>query len=619
MTIFTNCGGDNGGQSAPTITAQPHSASVAEGTVAVLSVLATGTAPLTYQWSKNGIAIDGATSYTYLTEPMTASNSGSAFSVVVKNSAGIVRSATAVLTAVAVPGTDVLTYHNDVGRSGLNPDEVRLVPSNVTQTHFRKLGMYPTDGKIDAQPLVVSNLIVNGSIHDVLYAATEHDSVYAYDADSGTLLWQASLLPSGSGEQPSDSRSCGFVAPEMGITATPVIDRNRGAIYVVAMSKNASGDTYYQRLHALSLTTGAEMFGGPTPMPSSFAGQTQTFDSGSYVERAALLLANGKIYTSWTSHCDDLPYSSWVITFDAATLQIGQVFNGESGDATGAGSFWNSGSGPSADADGNVYLLSANGTFDASLDANGFPIHQDYGNSFIKLAPPVQASNVLVLQDYFTMYNSVSESASDQDLGSGGGMLLPDVTDEAGTVRHLVIGAGKDNNVYLVDRDNMGKFRASDNSQIWQELVNAFPNAQYGIFGAPAYFNGKIYYAPVADSVYAYQLTNARLVTPAISRTPTSFHYPGGTFSISANSAHSGILWAVENSSTQGVLHAYDANDLSTELYNSNQAGSRDTLGPGTKFTPPTIANGKVFVGSQVDLTNNPNGLQNGVAVFGAF
>jgi hypothetical protein len=588
------------------------------GAVAVFSVTAIGESPFTYQWSKNGAVISNSNSPTYLTSPLSMSDSGTSFSVVITNSQGTVKSANAVLTVVTATNIDVSTYHNDNARTGQNINEVRLIPANVTQTHFHKLGIYPTDGKMDSQPLVVSDLTVNGTARNVLYIATEHDSVYAFDADSGTQLWKTSLLPAGSGEQPSNARGCDFVTPEIGVTATPVIDRTRGAIYLVAASMDASGATFYQRLHALSLTTGAEMFGGPTTVPATFAGMNQTFYSWQYLERAALLLANGRIYTTWSSHCDALPYSSWVITFDATTLQVSQVFNGQMGNPNGQGSFWNSGSGPAADTAGSVYLLSANGSFDTTLDADGFPQFQDYGNSFIKLAPPSQISSTLAVQDYFTMYDSNKESAEDEDLGSGGGMLLPDLTDGTGTVRHLMVGAGKDDHVYVLDRDNMGKFNVNDNSQIWQELVTAFPYAQWGVFGAPAYFNNQVYYGAVADAISAFPVTNAQL-SAAASRTPNSFPYPGATPSVSANGAQHGIVWAVENSSAQAVLHAYDAADLSKELYNSNQAGTRDTFGPGSKYVPPTIANGKVYVVTQIDLTNNPNGLPEGVVAFGAF
>jgi len=614
--VGSGCGAQN---SPPGISVQPQSVSVASGTVAVFSVIANGTGALSYQWSKNGTVISDSNSATYLTAPVTSADNGAAYTVQVSNSFGKVTSKPAVLSLVQTPNVSVLTYHNDPARSGQNAAEVRLTPANVTQAHFHKIGIFPTDGKMYAQPLVVADLAIGGVVRNVLYAATEHDSVYAFDADTGTQLWKVSLLPSGSGETPSSSRNCAFITPEIGVTATPVVDATRGVIYVVAASMDATGASFYLRLHALSLTTGAEMFGGPTTVPATFPGMNQTFDPPQYLERAALLLANGRIYTSWTSHCDTVPYSAWVITFDASTLQVSQVFNGEMGVSSGQGSFWNSGSGPAADAAGNVYLLSANGIFDGVLDADGFPRDGDFGNSFIKLAPPVTGANTLSVLDYFTMFNSTTESAGDQDLGSGGGMLLPDFIDDGGTVRHLMVGAGKDNQIYLVDRDNMGKFNQTDNSQIWQNLTKPFPSAQYGVFGAPAYFNSYIYYGAIADAISAFQIVNAKLSASAVSRTANTFPYPGAAISISANGLQNGIVWAAENSKTQGVLHAYDATDLSNELYNSNQAGSRDSYGTGSYAVPPTVANGKVYVVTQVDLTDNPSGLQEGVVAFGAF
>ncbi len=610
--VLTACGSST--PQPPSITAQPQSTSATEGAVAVFGVTAAGDGALTYQWRKNGTSIAGANTSTYFTAPVTMGDSGASFSVTVTNAVGSTKSTAASLTVAAAVNIDVPTYHNDTARTGQNIAETRLTPANVTQAHFRKLKIFPADGKIYAQPLVVSNLSVNGTVRNVLYTATEHDTVFAYDADTGLLLWKTSLLAPG--EVPSDDRGCDFVTPEIGVTATPVIDRDRGAIYVIAASVNTD---FVQRLHALSLTTGAEMFGGPTQIPAVFPGINQTFYAWAYVERSALLLANGRIYTSWASHCDTLPYTSWVITFDASTLQVSQVFNGELGDPAGRGAFWNSGSGPAADAAGNVYLLMANGTFDTTLDADGFPAFQDYGNSMIRLAPPAAGSSTIAVHDYFSMYNTVSETSGDTDLGSGGGILLPDLTDETGTTRQLMVGAGKDKHIYVVERDNMGKFNAQNNAQIWQDRDGGFQNTQYGNFGGPVYFNNVIYFGPVGGPINAIPITNAKLSTSTSSISATKFPYPGAAISISANGTQNGILWAIENSSTQGVLHAYDASDLTKELYNSSQSGSRDAFGPGSKYVPPTIANGKVYVTTQVDLTKNPNGLQEGVAVFGPF
>lgn len=499
-------------------------------------------------------------------------------------------------------GTDVVTYKNDVARTGQNLTESVLTLANVKSSSFGKLRFLATDGLVDAQPLYLSGLTVGGSAHNVVFVATENDTAYAFDSDSGTALWQKSLLPSG--ELPSDDRGCGQVTPAIGVTSTPVIDRSAGAhgvIYLVAMSIDAA-QNYHQRLHALDVTTGAEQFNGPVEIAAIYpasGGGSNTFAPGNYEERAALLLLNGVIYTSWTSHCDNSPYTGWVIAYSSSTLAQTAVLNVAASNAGGGPAIWMAGGGPAADSSGNIYLLTANGAFDTTLDANGFPSLGDYGNSFLKITT---TGGTLKVADYFAMYNEVSESNGDADLGSGGALLLPDVTDSGGTTRHLVVGAGKDGNLYVVNRDSMGKFNPNSN-QIWQEMSGVLGG---GIWSTPAYFNGTVYYGPQGGALLAFKLTNAMLGGSPSSQTALSFPYPGTAAAVSANGNANGIVWAHENSAT-AVLHAYDAGNLATELYNSKQAaGGRDSFGSGNKFITPTIADGKVFVGTT-----------NGVAVFG--
>ena len=495
-----------------------------------------------------------------------------------------------------------MTYKNDVARTGQNLTESVLTLANVKSSSFGKLRFLATDGLVDAQPLYLSGLTVGGSAHNVVFVATENDTAYAFDSDSGTALWQKSLLPSG--ELPSDDRGCGQVTPAIGVTSTPVIDRSAGAhgvIYLVAMSIDAS-QNYHQRLHALDVTTGAEQFNGPVEIAAIYpasGGGSNTFAPGNYEERAALLLLNGVIYTSWTSHCDNSPYTGWVIAYSSSTLAQTAVLNVAASNAGGGPAIWMAGGGPAADSSGNIYLLTANGAFDTTLDANGFPSLGDYGNSFLKITT---TGGTLKVADYFAMYNEVSESNGDADLGSGGALLLPDVTDSGGTTRHLVVGAGKDGNLYVVNRDSMGKFNPNSN-QIWQEMSGVLGG---GIWSTPAYFNGTVYYGPQGGALLAFKLTNAMLGGSPSSQTALSFPYPGTAAAVSANGNANGIVWAHENSAT-AVLHAYDAGNLATELYNSKQAaGGRDSFGSGNKFITPTIADGKVFVGTT-----------NGVAVFG--
>jgi hypothetical protein len=589
---------------APQITTEPSSQTVTAGQTATFSVVANGTAPLSYQWQKNGTAISGATGASYTTPTTTTGNSGSTYTVVVSNSAGSVTSTpAATLTVNAAPATtDVVTYKNDLVRSGLNASETTLTPTNVNSTTFGLLRTLAVDGLVDAQPLFLSQLTVAGATHNVVFVATEHDSVYAFDADTGAQLWHVSLL--GAGETTSDNRGCDQVTPEIGITSTPVIDRGAGAhgvIFVVAMSKDSSSN-YHQRLHALDVTTGTEFTTGPTEIAPTYA--STTFAPGQYKERAALLLLNGTIYTTWASHCDQAPYGGWVVTFNESTLQQSSVIN-LAPNASGSGyenqgpSIWMSGAGPAADSAGNVYVLMANGKFDTTLNSSNFPSGGDFGNSFVKLR---LSGSMLVVADYFAMDNEVSESTGDTDLGSGGPMLLPDLTDSGGTVRQLAVGAGKDGNLYVVNRANLGGFSSSANN-VWQELSGAVSG---GIFSSPAYFNGVVYYGPVGAALRAFPITNAELAASPSSQTAVSFGYPGTFPVVSANGTTNAIVWAYQNSSP-AVLHAYAAGNLATELYNSNQAASnRDQFGSGNKYMVPTVVGGKVFVGTP-----------SGVAVFG--
>jgi len=493
--------------------------------------------------------------------------------------------------APAATGTDVVTYHNDNARTGQNLTESVLTPSNVNSSMFGKLANFSVDGKVDAQPLSLTNMNVSGATRNVLYVATEHDTVYAFDADSGTVLWQKSML--GSGETTSDDHGCGQVTPEIGITSTPVIDKSSGTIYVVAMSKASSG-SYVHRLHALDVTSGAEKFGGPVTVQASFpgtgdnsSGGSVIFDAGQYEERTGLLLLNGMVYTAWTSHCDARPYTGWVMAYNASTLAQASVLNLTPNGSEGA--IWMAGNAPAADSAGNIYLLDANGTFDTTLDGNGFPSGGDYGNAFMKIS----TAGGLKVADYFATFDTVSQSNADNDLGSGGVVLLPDLTDGGGMTRHLAVGAGKDGNIYVVDRDNMGKFNPSSNNN-YQQISGGLGGS---VFSKAAYFNNTVYYGAVGDAIRAFSINAARLSATSAGQTGNSFLYPGSTPAISANGSSNGILWAAENTSP-AVLHAYDASNLSDELYNSNQAGSRDQFGAGNKFITPVIVNGKVYVGT---------------------
>ena len=509
----------------------------------------------------------------------------------------------ALLCVFALPGgaQDVLTYHNNNSRSGLDNKESILTLSNLNSATFGKLFVVSADGLVDAEPLYISSVTIGSVTHNLLIVVTEHDSVYAYDADTGASIWKVRTLKSG--EMTSDNRGCSQVTPEIGITSTPVIFRPKtgdAVIYVVAMSKDSSGN-YHQRLHALDARTGAELHGGPVDIAAQYPGRGDNssngfviFDPAQYKERAGLLLSGGTVYLAWASHCDFRPYTGWIMGYNMNTLKQTTVLNLTPNGNEGA--IWGSGAGMAADGSGNIILLDANGVFDSRLNESGFPEESDYGNAFLR----VTTKGGLAVADYFEMHNEASENGSDTDLGSGGTLLVGE-KDSTGKVRELAVGAGKDSNLYVVDRTNMGKFSSTSNNN-YQELAGALPG---GIWSMPAAFNGNIYYGPVGSPILDFEFKNAKLLTSPVAKTSNSFGYPGATPSISASDGKNAIVWAAENTNP-AVLHAYNAKTL-VELYNTNQAANgRDRFGNGNKFITPMIANGKVYVGTT-----------NGVGVFG--
>jgi hypothetical protein len=501
--------------------------------------------------------------------------------------------------------TDVLTYHYSPSRQGSTVQETTLTPGNVNSSSFGKLAFFAVDGKVDAQPLYVNKQNIGGNLNNTLYVVTENDSAYAFAVNGGRQFWHTSVL--GSGETPSDSRNCGQITPQIGITATPVIDKGmgpNGAMYLVAMSKD-SGGHYHQRLHALDLRTGAELSGSPVEIAATYPGTGDgsqggqvIFNPAQYAARSALLEFGGTIYITFTSHCDIRPYTGWVMAYNPRTLQQTSVIDITPNGNEGA--VWMAGSGLAADSTGNIYLLAGNGTFDTTLTSQGFPVNGDYGNAFVKLST---SGGHLAVADYFNMFNTVQESNADTDLGSGGAIVLPDVSDSGGQVHHLAVGAGKDTNIYVVNRDNMGKWNPNNNSNAYQVLTGVLPG---GVWSKPSYYNNAVYYGGVGDHLKAFGISNAKLTTSPTSQSSNTFPYPGTFPLISSNQNTNGIVWAVANNNP-AVLYAFDATNLAHELYDSNQAsGGRDQFGAGNKFITPIVVNGKVFVGTQT-----------GVAVFG--
>ena len=481
---------------------------------------------------------------------------------------------------------NVLTYQYDNSRVGANAHEVVLTTANVNANQFGKLFSQPVDGYVYGQPLYLAGVTIPGKgVHNVVYAVTEHDSVYAFDADTNTApFWQDSFINPSAGVTtvPAGDTGCGQIAPEIGITSTPVIDAQSGTIFVVAMTKESGA--YVQRLHALDVATGAERSGSPVAIEASYpgtgeGGATLVFNPKNYKQRPGLLLLNGVLYTAWSSHCDIGPYHGWIIGYDAQSLNQVTVYN--STPNGNEGSFWAGGAAPAADSAGNVYVVSANGDFDY---ASGGP---DLGESYIKLA----SSGGLRVADYFTPFNYADLNAHDVDTGSAGVALLGD---EAGSSAHphLMTGAGKEGRIYLLDRDNLGKLRSGSDSQI----VGSIPGAVGGLFGNPAYFNKSVYFCGSGDSLKAFAVSNAEMTTSPASQSSIKFGYPGCVPTISASGTSNGIAWVLDPG---GALRAYDAANLANELYDSNQNQGRDALGGSVKFSAPMVANGKVYAGTQ--------------------
>jgi len=507
----------------------------------------------------------------------------------------------------------VTTYHNDNTRQGWNAKETTLTLGNVNSRQFAKIFSQPVDGFIYAQPLYLPNVSIPGKgIHSVVYVATQHDSVYAFDAGSKTgsnpqPLWHKSLIDPSTGISTvlSEDVNCKDIYPEIGITGTPVIDAVTGTLYVVTKEKHQSR-TFVQRLHALDVSTGAEKFGGPIQIegtvPGSGAGSVGgriAFDGLRNNQRPGLLLSNGYIYIGWASHCDNGPYHGWVMAYDVHTLKQKAVWSATANG--GLGGIWQAGGAPAADANGHVFLATGNGTFDADMGG------VDFGDSLLKFAPPAQGQ--LPILDSFTPYNQADLSAQDLDFGSGGPMLLPSQPPGSPHKDLMIIG-DKSGTIYLIDRSKLGQFNPAGN-QIVQTLAGQLACCTGGI---TAWWNNNVYVTSVFDTVKAFKFDPAAglLSSAPVSQTAQAFLYPPPFLSVSSNGDRNAIVWAVDtdtyihrsNSTGQpAVLRAFDATDLGRELYNSNQNFSRDKAGKAVKFVVPTVVNGKVYVGTQDELT----------------
>ncbi len=483
----------------------------------------------------------------------------------------------------------VLTWHNDNSRTGQNLAETILTPSNVNSTNFGKKCSYSVDGQVYAQPLYVPGVSIAGGTHNVIYAATEHDSVYAFDADclSASPLWRTSFLGTGITTMPCTKKGqpqCDttILAPERGITATPVIDTTRNTIYVGAQTVENGG--YTQRLHALDIRTGAETAGSPVVITATApTNPSTTFNSAEVLQRSALLLLNGVVYVPAASNDST---NGWLIGYNGATLSQQGVFCVTPNGSLGA--IWMGGAGPAVDSAGDIFFTTGNGTFDANASGS------DYSMTLVKLAV---SGATLSVTDYFTPSNEAHLSQRDLDLSSGGVILLPD---QPGSFPHEAVVVFKTGEILLLNRDNLGKFNSSN-------AIQDFKFDRSGYWSTGAYWNGSVYLAGVSGVLTQWTLTNGLFPAAPTHSSSTVYSYPGATPSISANGLTNAIVWAIE---TQGqvqgggaaVLHAYDATNVATELYHSNQAGTRDVPGASVKFSVPTIANGKVYLGTQTDV-----------------
>ena len=489
----------------------------------------------------------------------------------------------------------IATAQYDNARTGANLLETILTPQNVNVGQFGRIAFFPVDGDVYAQPLYVPKLQIPGSgSHNVVFIATEKDSVYAFDADATSTepLWQVSFVDAKKYISPVSNRDvfCPFIQPDVGITSTPVIDLSSKTLYALARTREAENGkwVFRQKLHALDLVTGAEKLGGPITIRASFQGDKSLFSKGVTEfdplrenQRAALLLVNNNVFITWASSCDVGPYYGWVMSYDARTLKQTGVLNVSPG-AKESG-IWQADAGPAADGSGNVYLITGNGKFTAASGG------RDYGDSVLKIA---LTPNGLAVRDYFTPADQEHLNDTDGDFGSGSPILLPD---QPAPHSHLLLAAGKSAKLYELDRDNLGHFHAADDSN----AVQVIPAGAQS-FGAPAYWNGHVFYFLMNDYLRDYALQNGRLSAQPVAKSNTNINDPG-TPAISANGAKNGIVWIVSTKVWNGpdqpaVLFAYDAADVSRELYNSTQNPTRDGAGYALRFTIPTIANGRVYV-----------------------
>jgi chitodextrinase len=589
-------------------------------TLSVTATLTNDTANQGVSWSFSSTGATSGGGFSSVT-----SSSGAAVTFTAPSGAGVVTiRATAVgdntKTASATIGvTDlsgVLTYHNNLSRDGTNPKEYALTTSNVTPSSFGKVFTCAADGAIYAQPLWIPKVNVGGGTHNVVLVATIRDSLYLFDADNSpcTTYWSKTLIPTGETYGSYADLGSSDIFPDIGILGTPVIDPSTNAVYLVTKTKSTSTGNYVQRLHALNLADGSERSNSPVTIDSSVSvsgncdlGTSVSFDARLGNQRPGLALINGVVFVSWASHGDQGDYHGWVIGYNPQTLARVSTLNVTPNRSTAVvycrGGIWMSGGAPAADSSNNIYLMTGNGAFDPPIS--------DYSDSYLKL------SSSLAVSDYFTPHNQSNLDNSDSDVGAGGTALLIDQT--SGPVAHLLVGAGKSGTFYVLNRDNMGHFNSSSDAaavQTWATNSHCF--------STPAFWNNTMYYFGVTfgsshlGEQYAFNNSTGQFNTTPVQTTPSGLGFPGATPSVSSTGNSNGIVWAIDSSNYgtkdsgsfsagPAVLHAYDASNISTELWNSTQ-GSGNTAGNAVKFTVPTVANGKVYIGTRGNDTTTGSG-----------
>jgi hypothetical protein len=610
--LFLNaCGGGSSSSPGPpppppppptgvTVAISPGTASVTIEQGTQFTAAVTNASDMSVTWSVNGTTGGNSTVGTISSSGAYAAPGKvptGAITVTATSVADPTKSDSATVTVSGYTG--VLSYKYDGGITGQNLKETALTLSNVNQSTFGKLFSYTLDGQSYSQPLYVSSVPISGGIHNVAYVATEHDTVYAFDADGAASgpFWSVNFTDQANGVTTipaADVGGGGPITPEVGITSTPVIDGNSGTIYVLVATKE--NGNYFHRLHALDILNGHEKFGGPVTIQATVSGTGSdsvngqiSFDTAFQLQRSALLLSNGVVYIAWASYNDIGPYHGWIMGYDASTLAQVRAWNATPNGQRGG--IWMSGSPLSVDSAGNLFVIVGNGTFDA--DQGGV----DYGDSFLKLVP---SASTFTVSDYFTPFNQSTLALNDIDVGSCGLTLLPD---QAGSVSHLAVSAGKEGRIYLLNRDNLGKFQSGSDSQIVQSIPGALGHASNdNDYSTGTYWQGNVYFVGNGDVIKQFKLTNGLLSTSPVAQGSTNYGYPGANTSLSSNGASNGILWSIEAAGVN-ILHAYDATDVSREIYNSTQAaGGRDNFGAAVRFTVPMVFNGKVYVAGKTEF-----------------